>query len=60
MSWRRMRVALFFDAAQFASSEVFDFHVWFSQGFLMQWKLARQESFRCIARLNSSSASIML
>ena len=31
-----------------------DFHVWFSPGFLMQCKVARQESFRCVARPNSS------
>ena len=42
------------------SSEVVDFHIWFSPGFLMQLRQARQESFRCIARPNSSSASILL
>ena len=51
---------MFFDAAHSMSSEVIDFHVWFSPGFQMQWKQARQESFGCIARLNSSLASILL
>ena len=36
MSKRLQRVAPFYDAAQFASSEKIDFHVWFSRGFLMQ------------------------
>ena len=36
MSMRFQQAALFCDAAQFASSEVVDFHVWFSPGFLMQ------------------------
>ena len=36
MSKRLQHVALFFDAAQFASSEEIDVHVWFSPGFLMQ------------------------
>ena len=36
MSKRLQQVALFFDAAQFASSEEIDFHVWFSPGFLIQ------------------------
>ena len=36
MSKRLEQVALFCDAAQFASSEEIDFHVWFSPGFLMQ------------------------
>ena len=54
------QVSLFFDAAQFASSEEIDFHVWFSPGFLMQQKLAHQESFRCIARPSSSSVSTLL
>ena len=36
------------------------FMFWFSRGFPMQWKVAHQESFRCIARPNSSSASILL
>ena len=44
------QVALFFDAAQFASSEEIDFHIWFSPGFLMLWRQARQDSFRCLAR----------
>ena len=33
MSTRKKRVALFCDAAQFASSEEIDFHVWFSPAF---------------------------
>ena len=45
MSKRLQQVSPFFDAAQFASSEVFEAH---------------QESFRCIARPNSSSASTLL
>ena len=32
----------------------------FHPGFLMQWKVARQEPLHCIARLNSSSAWILL
>ena len=36
MSKRHQQVSLSFDAAQSASSEVIDFHIWFSQGFLMQ------------------------
>ena len=60
MSKLLQQVALFFDAAQFASSEEIDFHVRFSPGFLMQWRQTRQESFRCIARLNSPSVSTLL
>ena len=60
MSKRLKQVSLFFDAAPSMSSEVVDFHVWFSPGFLMQWRQARQDSFRCIARPNSSSPSILL
>ena len=59
MSKRFHWVVPFFDAAQFAGSEEIDFYVWFSPGFLMQWKVY-QKSFRCIARPNSSSASILL
>ena len=36
MSNRLKQVSLFFDAAHSMSSEVVDFHVWFSPGFLMQ------------------------
>ena len=32
MSERLQQVALLCDAAQFASSEVIDFHIWFSPG----------------------------
>ena len=45
MSTRKQRVSPFFHAAQFASPEEIDFHVWFSPGFLLQWRQARQESF---------------
>ena len=60
MSTRRQRVSPFYRTSQFADSEEIDFHVLFSPGFLMQLKVACQESFRCIARPNSSSASILL
>ena len=56
----KQRVSPFFNAAQSTSSEKIDFRVWFPLGFLMQLKVARQESFRCIARPNSSSVSILL
>ena len=36
ISKRLKQVSLFFDAAHSMSSEVVDFHVWFSPGFLMQ------------------------
>ena len=36
MSRRPQQVLPFLDAAQSTSSEVFDFHIWFSQDFLMQ------------------------
>ena len=60
MSERPQHVSLFLDATQSMSSEVIDFHIWVSLGFLVQQKQAHQESFRCVARLNSSSASILL
>ena len=60
MSKRPSQVSSFLAAGQSTSSEVFDFRIWFSPGFLMQWKQARQDSLRCIARPNSSSASILL
>ena len=37
--------SLFLDAAMSTRSEVIDFHIWFSPGFLMQQRQARQESF---------------
>ena len=46
MSVRIQRVSPFYNAAQFAGLEKIDFRVWFSRGFLMQWKVAHQESFR--------------
>ena len=49
MSLNTQRVAPFYDAAQFASSEVVDFRVWFSSGFLMQSRQEHQESFHSIA-----------
>ena len=52
MSKHPLQVVPFYDAAQFDSSEEIDFHVWFSPGYLMQKKVARQEPFRCIARPN--------
>ena len=36
MSKRPKQVSQFFDAAHSTSSEVFDFQIWFSTGFLMQ------------------------
>ena len=60
MTKRPLQISPFLDAAQSTCSEEIDFRVWFSPGFLMQWKVARQQSFRCIARLNSSWASILL
>ena len=45
MSKRLQQVNLFCDAAQFADAKGIGFHVWFSPNFLMQWKIARQESF---------------
>ena len=45
MSKRLKQVSLFFDAAHSMSSEVVDFHIRFSPGFLMQHRQARQESF---------------
>ena len=36
MSKRSLQVSPFLAAAQSTSSEVFDFHIWFSPGFLMQ------------------------
>ena len=36
MSKRLNQVSLFFDVAHSINSEVADFHVWFSPGFLMQ------------------------
>ena len=36
MSKRPKQVSPFFDAAHSTSSEVLDFQIWFSQGFLMQ------------------------
>ena len=50
----RVLFALFCDAAQSTSSVESDFHVWFHPDFLMQWKLAHQEFFRCIERPISS------
>ena len=58
MSKRPLQVSPFLAAGQSTSSEVFDFHIWFSPGFVMQWRQARQDSLRYIARPNSSSASI--
>ena len=60
MNKRPLQVSPFLDAAQSTSSEVCDFHVWFSRAFVMQYRQTRQDSFRCIARPNSSSASILL
>ena len=60
MSKLPSQVSPFLVAAQSTSSEVFGFHVWFSPDFLMQWRQEHQESFRCIARLNSSSVSTLL
>ena len=56
----REYVSPFYRTSQLANSEDFDFRVWFSPGFLMQWKQPRQESLRFIARPNSSSASMLL
>ena len=36
ISKRPKQISLFFDAAHSTSSEVIDFHIWFSLGFLMQ------------------------
>ena len=36
MSTRIQRVSPFSDAAESTSSEILDFHIWFSPGFLMQ------------------------
>ena len=52
MSKRPLQVSPFLAAAQSTSSEVFDFHIWFSPDFLMQSRQARQDSIRCIARPN--------
>ena len=60
MSKRLQQVSPFYRTSQFASSEEIDFRVWFSQSFLMQQKVARQEFFRCIERPNSSLVSILL
>ena len=62
MSQRPSQVSPFLVAAHSTSSEVrSDFHhIWFSPGFLMQSRQARQDPSRCIARPNSSSASILL
>ena len=51
------RVSPFCRTSQCADSEEIDFRVRFSPGFLMQWWQARQDSFRCTARPNSSSPS---
>ena len=53
------RVSPFYRTSQFSDSAEFDFRVWFSPGFLMQWKIARRESFHCIARPNSSLVSTL-
>ena len=45
MSKRPKQVFLFFDAAHSMSSEVIDFHIWFSPGFLMQQRLHRETKF---------------
>ena len=37
----KQRVSPFYRTAQLASSEDFDFRVWFSPGFLMQWKIVQ-------------------
>ena len=54
------RVSPLYRISRFAGSEDIVFRVWFLPGFLMQWKIARQEPFRCIARPNSSSALVLL
>ena len=54
MSKRPSQVSPFWAAAQ--STSMSDF----SPNFLMEWRQARQEFFRYIARLNSSSTSILL
>ena len=50
MSVRIQRVSPVYRTAQFAGSEEIDLRVWFSPGFLMQWKVARQESFFAASR----------
>ena len=60
MSKRPLEVSPFLTAAHSTSSEEFDFQICYSPVFLMQSRQARQDSFRCIARPNSSSASILL
>ena len=54
------QVSPFLVAAHSTSSEVFDVHIWFSPGFLMQQKLTREDPLHCIARPNSSSVAISL
>ena len=60
MSKRPLQVSPFLDAAQSTSSEVLDFQMWSFLDFLMQWRQVRSDPLRCIARPNSSSASILL
>ena len=45
MNKRLKQVSLFFDAAHSMSSEVVDFHAWFSLSFVMQWMIALQSPF---------------
>ena len=60
MSVRIQRVSLFYRTSQLAYSEDFDFRVWSSPGFLMQWKIALMEPFHCFARSNSSLVLTLL
>ena len=60
MNKRPSQVSPFLVAAHSTISEVFDFQIWFFWSFLMQSRQARLDPLRCIARPNSSSASILL
>ena len=53
------RVSPFYRISQFANSEDFDFRVWFSPGFLMQWKIVLMLPFHCFARSNPSLVSLL-
>ena len=60
MNERPSQVSPFLVAAHSTSSEVFDFHIWFSTGFVMQSRQARSDPSSCMVRSNSSSALILL
>ena len=57
---KRCKVERPWPHVQSTNSQVFDFHIWSSLSFLMQWRQTRQDSFQRIARPNSSWFSILL